>query len=83
MRFVFIYFDCMQAVANSNIQGLNLIHKVTWVTMFDYWAIGIPLSIVTMFHFGWGLGGLWMGPTVACLMNYIIYCFYVNRADWA
>ena len=46
---VFIYFDCMQAVANSNIQGLGLVKKVTWVTMFDYWALGIPLSLFTMF----------------------------------
>jgi len=78
----FIYFDCMQAVTNSNIQGLQLVSKVTWVTLFDYWVIGIPISIYTMFYLKWGLGGLWMGPTVACAMNYIIYNHYISRADW-
>ena len=73
----------MQSVTNANIQGLQLVKKVTWVTMFDYWVFGIPISVIAMFSFGWGLGGLWMGPTVACALNYVIYLHYISQADWA
>ena len=79
---VFIYFDCMQVVEKSNIIGLGLVKKVQWVTFFSYWILGIPLSIFTMFKLGYGLAGLWMGPTLACAVNYLIYYYYVSTADW-
>ena len=56
--------------------------KVTWVTMFDYWALGIPLSLYTMFYLDWGLAGLWMGPTLACAMNLFIYYHYISGSNW-
>lgn len=50
--------------------------------MIDYWAIGIPVSLITMFKFELGLAGLWMGPTVACALNWAIYYHYTSGVDW-
>lgn len=47
---IFVFFDCMQGVAAGLISGLGLMKKVKWLTAFDYWVIGIPVSTFFMFH---------------------------------
>lgn len=47
---IFVFFDCMQGVANGNISGLGIVGKVKFVTIFDYWVLGIPLSLYLMFN---------------------------------
>ena len=79
---VFVYFDCVQAVSKANIMGLGLISKVKYTTMMTYWLIGIPMSCLAMFKFDLALAGLWMGPTIAVALNWGIYNYYVNLADW-
>ena len=46
---IFVFFDCVQGVSAGNISGLGLMKKVTWVTGFDYWVVGIPVSLCFMF----------------------------------
>ena len=70
---VFVFFDCVQGVSAGNIAGLGLMKKVTWVTAFDYWVVGIPLSLFAMFRLNLGLQGLWFGPTAAVFLNMFIY----------
>jgi len=78
----FVFFDCMQGVSAGNIAGLGLMSKVKWVTVFDYWVLGIPLSYYLMMKKDMGIEGLWYGPTLACLMNYIFYEITIKSADW-
>lgn len=26
--------------------------------------------------------GLWCGPSLAVALNYVVYMFYINKADW-
>ena len=82
MLTVFVFFDCMQGVASGQISGLNMMGKVKWVTGFNYWVLGIPISCVLMFHYNLGIAGLWVGPTIACLMNYILYEYHILGTDW-
>jgi len=82
MLVIFVFFDCMQGVAAGNISGLGLMPKAKYVTIFDYWVLGIPLSCYTMFKLNMGIEGLWYGPTVACLMNYVFYEYFIHSADW-
>ena len=70
---IFVFFDCVQGVAVGNISGLGLMKKVTWVTAFDYWIVGIPTSLIAMFVCNLVLFGLWLGPTMAVLLNTCIY----------
>jgi Na+-driven multidrug efflux pump len=79
---VFVFFDCMQAVASGNISALSLMSKVKYVTLFDYWVIGIPLSSICIFYYNLELKGLWYGPTVAVFLNFLFYEYYVRSADW-
>ena len=79
---IFVFFDGVQALALGNITGLGLIRKVTWVTSFDYWIIGIPTSILFMFQYNLSLRGLWVGPTVASFLNTVFYKAVIANADW-
>jgi hypothetical protein len=56
--------------------------KVKWVTMFDYWVLGIPLSYYLMFSKNMALEGLWWGPTLACALNYLFYEIAIRSSDW-
>ena len=79
---IFVFFDCVQGVSNGAISGLGLIKKVKWVTIFDYWVLGIPLSVYCMFKLSLGIQGLWFGPTLAVIMNYVFYQNVIMGADW-
>jgi Na+-driven multidrug efflux pump len=57
-------------------------NKVKWVTAFDYWVLGIPISLYMMFRANLHIEGLWYGPTVAVLMNYIWYTYVIHFTDW-
>ena len=46
---LFVFFDCMQGVSAGNISGLGLMDKVKYVTIINYWVLGIPLSYYAMF----------------------------------
>ena len=78
----FVFFDCVQGVSAGNISGLGLMRKVTWVTGFDYWVVGIPFSLIAMFKYDLFLQGLWLGPTAAVYLNMVIYQVVINSADW-
>ena len=77
MFIFFTLFDNIQSIASSIISGMDLIHKVKYVTMISYWVFGIPLSIFAMFKLDLGLFGLWFGPTLATAINFGVYEFYV------
>ncbi len=79
---VFVLFDCTQGVAAGNISGLGIMQKVKWVTAFDYWVLGIPLSWYMMFKADLHIEGLWYGPTLAVFMNYLFYSYIINSVDW-
>lgn len=79
---VFIFFDCMQGVANGNISGLGVISEVKWIATFSYWVVGIPLSLYLMFKLDMELEGLWYGPTAACAINYICYTLKIQSSNW-
>ena len=40
------------------------------------------MSSVLVFHYKMSIEGLWYGPTMAVMINYIYYLRTVNNADW-
>ena len=79
---IFVFFDCIQGVANGAIMGLGTVSRVSWVTVTDYWILGIPISLYFMFNQGLGVQGLWIGPTVAVVLNFIFYSWEIVKTDW-
>lgn len=60
---------------------MNLTAKVRWIPIFDYWVLGIPLSMYCMFKIDLGIQGLWFGPTLAVFLNYLFYQRVILGAD--
>jgi len=56
--------------------------KAKWITVFNYWVLGIPISLLMMFKLQMGIEGLWYGPTLAVLLNYVAYTWIVESANW-
>lgn len=69
-------------MSSGNVSGLNLVHKVKFMTIFNYWVVGIPISYYTMFECDWALFGLWIGPTMAVTLNFFFYQYFIRTADW-
>jgi len=53
--------------------------EVKYVTMIDYWVVGIPLSSYAMFKLHLSCEGLWFGPTIACALNYMFYEICIRK----
>ena len=56
--------------------------KAKYVTIVDYWLIGIPISCWALFDANYGLEGLWFGPTLAVILNYVQYSYFTSTTDW-
>ena len=79
---IFVFFDCMQGVINGIVTGLSIVKKVKYATMISYWVYGIPLSYYCMENLELGIEGLWFGPSLAVLLNYVIYENAISKANW-
>ena len=79
---VFVFFDCMQAISNGCLSGLQLTPKVMWVTTISYWVLALPLSCALMFHSNMSVEGLWYGPTLAVALNFFAYEQTIKYANW-
>lgn len=79
---VFVVFDTMQGVSISAIRGTGQQKLGSYITMSAYWLFGIPIAIICVFYFDFGIRGLWVGPTFACFYNTCCYSILINRIDW-
>ena len=78
----FVFFDCVQGVGQGIIRGLGKQGIASTVTIIGYWVLGIPISLVAVFYYNYGIIGLWTGPSVALIFNFIFYYVIIIRTDW-
>lgn len=62
---LFQLFDCLQATANGALRGIKDTRMPLAITLFAYWAIGMPLAYGLAFGAGLGPAPLWAGMIVA------------------
>eukprot|EP00347_Sterkiella_histriomuscorum_P022093 403331703 len=79
---IFVFFDCVQGVGQGIIRGLGKQARASNITIIGYWILGIPISLSTVFYLNWGIVGLWTGPTVAIVFNFIFYYLIIMKQDW-
>ena len=79
---LFVFFDCVQGVGQGIICGLGKQGIASIVPIIGYWVLGIPTSLVAVFYFDYGIVGLWTGPTVAIIFNFIFYYVIIIKTDW-
>ena len=65
---LFQLFDGFQVVSTGALRGLGDTRTPMLAHLTGYWAIGLPISYVLSFHFGWGARGIWAGLSTALIL---------------
>ncbi len=58
---LFQLFDCIQATSNGALRGLHDTRVPMVITVFAYWAVGMPVAVALAFPAGLGPAGIWWG----------------------
>ena len=64
----FQLFDGFQVVATGALRGLGDTRTPMLAHLGCYWAVGLPVSYILCFHFGWGAAGIWVGLSAALIL---------------
>jgi multidrug resistance protein, MATE family len=79
---IFVIFDTTQGIASSALRASGQQKFGAVLTFVSYFVIGIPVSSLLMFYYDMGIWGLWLGPTLACAFNTVVYLIIFNRTKW-
>lgn len=75
--------DGVQVVGLGALRGLKDTRVPTYITLFAYWVIGLPMSYVFAFKFDYGVQGVWyglsLGLTIAALMLFFRFNYVSKR----
>lgn len=82
----FQLFDALGAQCNGLLRGLGRQAIGTYINLFAYYAIALPISFFCCFGLKWDLLGLWTGPVlglaiVAGMETFFIYRISYERAS--
>ena len=69
---IFQLFDGIQAVSLGLLRGLQDVKIPTFISVFSYWGMGIPISYYVGIHLGIGAPGIWMGLTASLVCSSIL-----------
>jgi multidrug resistance protein, MATE family len=65
---VFQLFDGFQVVTTGALRGLGDTRTPMLAHFAGYWVIGLPISYILGFRFGWGARGIWTGLSTALVL---------------
>jgi len=65
---VFQLFDGFQVVTTGALRGLGDTRTPMLAHFAGYWVIGLPVSYILGFRFGWGARGIWTGLSTALVL---------------
>ena len=64
--------DGVQVVGVGALRGLSDVKVPTWITLFSYWVVAMPLSYVLGFTAHLGVTGIWVGLLVGLTVAAIL-----------
>lgn len=82
---LYVFADGVQSALTGVLKGLGKQGLAGPIVLFAYYGVGIPLSALLAFTWGYGLGslGLCVGVLVGTWVHMCIYIAVVSRVDWA
>jgi len=72
----------LQATQVGALRGANRIGLLVLGVLGFYWCFSIPLGWVLAFKLKWGLSGLWAALTIAYVLVFFLYGWFLMRIDW-
>lgn len=75
-------FDAFNACTAGCLRGQGQQKIGGYINVFSFYCIGIPISYLLTFNYGWGLRGLWWGITSGLVVMSIFQSYAVFNCDW-
>ncbi|HEX5325048.1 MAG TPA: MATE family efflux transporter, partial [Acetobacteraceae bacterium] len=83
---IFQFSDGIQVVSNGALRGLKDTRMPMLITVFAYWAIGMPTGAWLAFGAGYGVPGMWVGLiaglTAAALLLFARWAMQTRGETW-
>lgn len=64
--------DGIQVVGIGTLRGLSDVNIPTWITLFSYWVVALPMSYVFAFTLQLNVAGIWIGLLVGLSLAAIL-----------
>lgn len=72
---LFQFSDGIQVVSLRSLLGLEDIKIPTYITLFAYWVIGVPVGYVLTFYTPMGVNGMWLSLCIGLTISAILVTF--------
>ena len=74
--------DGVQVVVLGALRGFQDVRMPTLITFVAYWIFGLPFSYFSVFHWGFGPGGIWLGLVLGLTISasLLTYRFWKKSA---
>ena len=72
MAAIFQLSDGIQVAALGMLRSLTDVNVPTWITLFAYWGVGLPMSYVFAFPLGMDVVGVWVGLSLGLTISAIL-----------
>ena len=79
---IFVIFDTTQGIAATAMRASGQQKFGAILTFVAYFVLGIPLTLLLVFYYDFGIKGLWAGPSLACAFNTCAYLAIYIKTDW-
>lgn len=66
---IFQLFDGLQGVITGTLRGIGDTRTPMIVNLVAHWLLGLPISYLLCFVFGWGVYGLWIGLSLGLIVT--------------
>jgi MATE family, multidrug efflux pump len=76
---IFQLFDGLQVVATGVLRGAGDTRTPMIVNLMGHWLLGLPVSYLLCFGFGYGVTGLWMGLCLGLIVVGSVLLFAWSR----
>lgn len=71
--------DGIQVVGIGTLRGLSDVNVPTWITLFAYWGMSLPLGYVLAFPLKLGATGIWLGLLIGLTVAAILLTYRFFR----
>jgi multidrug resistance protein, MATE family len=75
LLFIFIFYqlsDGIQAVGVGILRGISDVNIPTFIALFAYWIIGLPMGYLLGVKLSWGITGIWIGLSLGLTVSAIL-----------
>ncbi len=79
---LFQFSDGIQVAANGALRGLKDTRVPMAITLFSYWAVGMPVGWWLAFHHGMGARGMWIGLIAGLSVAAVMLFTRFWRSAW-